>query len=316
MDLEKSLFSHKITGYEIHETSQYLTFEIECRMLIDDVVLEYSEEDNSICLSVNHSDIVYGCLYAPITDPKYEVVHNKVKVTMTKVADEDWPILMSGPSKRGIDPKSEFMLGAFSDASGNYEKAWIHFKNAADNGHDYAQAIVAEAYLTPENPYNIEPNMDECIKAFRRVYDQQHDPGTAMTLADLLNNSGKPEEACRLLRDFLVISPDMNVEYRLAKILYEDNKLAEAIPLLEELVQKKHPRAMYLLSDCLKKGLGIAKDEKRAKELRAAADKISGVEVESDKNIIAMAVAASTAVVLAGVCVFRLLRRKSHISRS
>lgn len=314
--MEQALFTRNIEGYDFHQTQQQVIIEIsnDIPVFADDVVLDYTPEDDeslpiseqggSICISIANQDLVYGKLFAKVANPKYEVSGNKVKVTLDKATNDDWPLLLVGPSAKGIDTKSQFLAGLFCDAREEYQPAWEFIKGAADRGHERAMLVVGHAFLQ-ENPYGVAKNANEALSYFQRLYEKhREEPAVAYLVTSLLQSLGRYEEACAILKVMAPISDDMKLS--LAQILVEKmSKPEEAAPLLEELVANGCLDAMGLLATLLEKGSGVEKNVKRANKLRVQSHTL----LPPQKSFLPY-VAAAGAALLAGVVIFKVIRRR------
>ena len=208
-------------GYQFQQTKEQAIIEItnDTPITTDDVVLEHRPEEGTICIAINKQDVVYGKLSASITDSRCEVSDNKVKITLDKAAPGEWLVLISGPSDKGIDARSEFLLGWYSGEEDQH--AWGYFKNAAERGYEPALGIVGHAFFDEENAYGVEKDPAEALKYFKMLYEKHPESEAAYFVAIALQKLERYEEACDVLRE---VTPSNTMKQVFAKLFIEMNK--------------------------------------------------------------------------------------------
>ena len=114
LDLEHSVIPTGLPhGYSFQQSGDAITIKIDLDPSTSesDIVFEYEESENSIYLGRIGKNIplLCGILFGPVQTPSHEVFPDIIRVTMKKSDPKPWTVVISGPSKKGIDPKSLFL---------------------------------------------------------------------------------------------------------------------------------------------------------------------------------------------------------------
>lgn len=276
-----------------------------------DVLLEYSAEENSLCLSIHGEDVVFGQLFDSSKAVSCEIDGSDVIITVKKANDATWHMLISGPSSKGIDGESAFLVGVTEYAAGNDKRAYAMFKLSADGGYHLGVNMIASIFLHQKARFGVKADFEKAVKVFKNANVKPSDEFEASALLEVvvqLIQKHRLEEAEELMRKYAPMSAAVRVFFGelLVGVL---NKDKEGVEVFEELAQEHNPDAMYHLADCLDQGRGVKKDTKRAARLRAEADRITGVKHESSIGRKLLVTFASSVIVVAGVLIYRYARK-------
>ena len=321
MDLEHSVLPNGLShGYAFTQSGETVTVRIPISVDIpeSDVVFEYSSNDNSIFCGLRSDPIplLCGVLSYPVTDASHSVGNGQCNITLQKSGGpRTWPMLISGPSSHGIDPKSEFLLGLNSDAHQDFTAAWDHFTRSAEVGFFPARLLAADVYASDDNPYGVEHNIDESIRILLGLFEETRKPGVAVKAAKALIGENRYDEAVSILEQADSNESRLMLATLLSPLFGKLNKPERAVAIFEELVAQGDPKAMRRLAKHLEVGCGTAIHKERAKELLSRAQAIDGeepetVEVTDKWGPIFLGVTVGAALLSVGIGVYTFVSRK------
>jgi hypothetical protein len=195
------------------------------------------------------------------------------RITLQKFSDRDWPLFISGPTGTGIDPKSLFMLGVYSDACARPRTAWRHFLASADRGFAPAKLIVASALLNDGNPYCVASDASEGIRVLSSLPRAAVTVDVRLVLFRALARAGRASEARAVVSE---AARESDVaKWELVRFLEGDGGAArERAAALEELAAAGHALACRELARLYAAGRGVRRDLARARELAERAASI------------------------------------------
>jgi hypothetical protein len=219
---------------------------------VADIEISHDPSDNSIYIGIRgQSPAICGVLAEVISAVSPEITNDQIKVTLTKaVPSHLWTSLISDRSSRGIDAKSQWILGMAADASGDFKTAWRHISESAEAGYLHALLLAADAY-GGENPFGVLKDLNESFRLLNRAWEQTRLPEIGLRVANTLLELNEFERAKVILEQCAPASPE--AKFRLAVLLspvhgsLNDYEVSTA--LFRELANAGDARAMRLLVD-------------------------------------------------------------------
>lgn len=261
---------------------------------------------------------VYGMMYSRVF--RYEESFSKgiYKLVLFKENPDFWPVFIISPSARGIDPRSQFVLGFYQISTFSEESAYQYFKNSADHGFIPAQICVADILLSDTNPYNVPKNIDEAIQILQSIPIEKRVAKVAIRLSDALLEKNNPIEARTTLEESANAYPI--VKLKLAKMISpicnknaKDEDAETAVKYLETLANEYMPEAMKILSMHLAKGKGVTKNLERAISLEKAAHELDpsiSIDLNDNSVIKNLSIVGAASILVIGAFLFSNHRRK------
>jgi hypothetical protein len=285
----------------------------------DDVEFAYNPDENSIYLTAQSADpILCGILFAQVSDVSHRLQGDIVELRAVKSAPRLWPRLIASPSPRGIDPKSQYLLGQDADARGQVETAWIDFSAAAAAGFPPARLFVADVYTTPDNPYKVTPDLEKAAGLYADLFAEFRTADVGLRSAETLQKLGRFAEAQTVLDGMASPEAILALAVILSSLASPPNDVKndeKAVRLFSQLMVQNDPSGMRWLARHLEEGVGIAQNGKRARELAERADRADGkfrkpVVVAGEPGPVVVAAAAAVGVLVLGLAVYVWRRRK------
>lgn len=227
---------------------------------------------------------------------------------------DPWDLLIKSPNKHGIDPKSEFLLGAEANNNEDYEKAFQYISSAAEKQYFPAMEALVDIYSTVESPYKSHYNLEDCVKILRNLFDLTEDPDAGIRLATIYKDLKMPKEE----REILTRCADKS---NYAKLMLADllsplngsfNETDKAIQLLRELADDHMIDGISALITNLENGYGTPLDDNEIKRLKNEIVNYQRKQItEKYKNVfIGCAVAVATCAAIIGITLYR--KKRSH----
>ena len=287
LDLEHSIlpagFSH---GYSFQQINE----KILVRITLDrgtrnsDVLFEYSPDTNSIFCSLKGQQVPLLCgkLSYPVQDVAHKVEDSQCEITMRKAGGtKSWAMLISDASDRGIDPKSQFLLGIKADAERNFQLAWRQFQGASDAGYFPARLLVADVYASADNPYGVAVDIEKSIGMLSELFEETKRSEIAIKAAKLLVMQERYDDATSILEKALSHDARLMLAELLSPLFGPLNEPERAVEIFEDLARQNHPKAMRRLAKHHTVGCGVPINKNRAKSLLSAARCLDGEEPET-----------------------------------
>lgn len=271
MDLEHATCPTGINdGYTFQQTisSIIITFPISSGCDISKIEFSLIDTEKSIYAGIKgQKPNVCGKMWGSTFNVNHSLTNTLCKIIMQKEEHVIWPLFIDGPSIKGIDSKSLFVLGIFEDAKGNSSCAYQNYCKAAEQDYKPALLFLADALLSDTNPYDVPQNIEESISLLQRIPLEFRDDAITKRLASAMLHLGQKEKALNELKRKADEYPEVRLE--LAKRLsplseYKGNEPDQAVHHLEILAAKDNFEALLLLSQHLFKGCGTKKDKQRA----------------------------------------------------
>lgn len=309
-----------LPGYlfaEIDNSQIEVKYEISSTVPESDIIFTYNKESNSIYLSVKNqpNPILCGVLLHPVNSVTSVPNEHIIIIEINPNEKEEWGLLIKSPSDEGIDPKSEFLLGAEANNNQDYEKAFQYISSSAEKQYIPAMEALIDIYSTEESPYKSHYNLEDCINVLKKLFDLTEDPEAGMRLANIYKSLKRPEEAKEILTRCADTSNDakLSLAILLSHLTGEFDETEKAIQLLRELAADHMIEAISALITHLEKGYGTPLDDNEIKRLRNELLNIKRKQIgEKYKNVFigCAVVAATTCAVIVGIALFR--KRRSH----
>ena len=261
-------------------------------MSLVDVTIDHIEGTISAGLK-GSSAAVCGVMYAKTFRDQAKIVNNRCVITLSKENHEIWPLFIIGPSTRGIDPKSLFVLGFYKISTFSEESAFSSFEKSADMGYIPAKLCVADILLSDTNPYDVPKDINRAIEILKTIPVARRDPVVSICLSNALLSVKDTLGARRVLEESVETSSSVKLALvKMISPIYNKNNKSEddavtAVKYLESLASRRNPQALKMLSLHLAKGKGIQKDYKKAIELEKLAHSLdSNIPIELKESTV------------------------------
>ena len=261
-------------GYTFHEDQDGVSIRIDCGS--PDIEFDYSKEENSVFIGADGLVFLCGKFAGDVEAVEHEVMDELITIKVKKSGK--WPVVISEPSAKGIDAKSEFLLGMLSETRNEIAKAWNHFVRAAGAGFFQAKKMVADAYANPGNKYGVGRNLEESVKMYASLYEETRLPELAIKGAEALCEQERYEEASKLLEGCSTAEAKLRLGSLLSPIFGKLNEPERAVALFEELAQGGNAAAMRQLAKHLEEGCGVKASLVKARDWIVRAHAIDGKE--------------------------------------
>ena len=261
-------------GYTFHDDQDGVSIRIDCGS--SDIEFEYSKEENSVFVGADGLVFLCGKFAGDVDEVEHEVEDELITIKVKKSGK--WPVVISEPSAKGIDAKSEFLLGMLSETRNEFGEAWNHFVRAAGAGFYQAKKMVADAWANPENKYGVGRNLEESTKMYTSLYEETRLPDLAIKGAEALCEQEKYEEASKLLEGCSTAEAKFRLGSLLSPIFGKLNEPERAVALFEELAQGGNAAAMRQLAKHLEEGCGVKASLVKARDWIERAHAIDGKE--------------------------------------
>ena len=285
MDLEHQLVQKGIAyGYSMSQERDVITIveNVPKDTQNSDIILDFNKKENSIYLGVRGSSpIVCGILYAKVREVQsFKFDSPVVTVKLLKVNNDMWPYLISAKSSRGIDTKSQFLLGVVAESNGNYNEAFKLYSLAAQKNYLPAMRYIAYIYASDENPYNVKANIRESINVYQNMFRVSHDIEIGLILSKSLRKAKRLDEARQILE--LCANYSNEAKFMLACMLTplygELDEPEKSIKLFKELSDNQVIDATKKLIEHYEKGIGTSVNLEEAERLKQELAKAAPVK--------------------------------------
>lgn len=286
MDIEHSVFASGLDyGYRFRQSDTAITVSYALPSDSSACAAEFALFDGCICCGLRGADpVICGALYDDVSHEEHFVSDGRAVVRLRKANVGIWPILIAAPSPRGIDAKSQFLLGVYCDALGDSDRAFALMQESARRGFFPAQVLVADVLLSDANPYGAARDAAAALQLLEAVARENVTVRIVKTMVSACIECGRRERALGILRDAMGRSNELKKMYAVMLSPLADsegNQPAEAVEVLTELANENDIGALELLAEHYAKGVGVPRDAKRAKELLA---RISQIDPSYRKN--------------------------------
>ncbi|KAK8896478.1 hypothetical protein M9Y10_014378 [Tritrichomonas musculus] len=320
MNPEYSIPTSNLPGYTFTQISNSLIevkYEFPSNTTENNVDFTYNRDSNSIYFALKGQDypILCGILCHPVNTVSTSYSESKYIITLEVDSNEEntWNLLVNAPSKKGIDPKSVFLLGADANNNRKYDEAFELISASASEGYTPAMEILADIYSSEESPYKEHYNIDNSIDTLNKLFESTEDPNHGMRLASIYRTLKRPEEAKDVLTKCADKSKDakLMLAFMLSPLTGELDEPEKAVELLRDLSNEHVPEATSVLINHLEKGVGATSDEKEIKKLRTELRDIQRKNLLSKyKNVfIGLAIAAAACATIAGI---KLIKKRRN----
>lgn len=274
MDLEHVASPSGINeGYTFSQTVSNisLTFPIPNNCDPSHIECVFNPHEKSILAGIKGQEpILCGEMWSSTFNMKQTMTPTNYKIDLQKDEHSIWPLFILKPSIKGIDPKSQFIVGIYQDALGSPQEAYDHYCKAMERGYIPAKILVADILLSETNPYDIHQNIEEAIQILESIPFEKRNDSITIRLANALVQIGKQKESIQVLKDAADSSSIIRLELalRLSPLSQFKGKYPdEAVRHLEILAQDNNECAIELLCLHNLKGCGTNKNKTRAKLL-------------------------------------------------
>jgi hypothetical protein len=299
-DLEHCICDEGISdGYTFDQNDSLIviTFPVPDCTVRSSIVCDISCGDRSIEAGVSFcAPAVCGTMFGSVFNPQVDVFARFCRVRLTKSAPSDWPVFISAPSSRGIDPKSLFMLGVLADAAARPRHAWSRFVEAADRGYVPAQMLLACCLLNDTNPYQVPRDVARGIAILEAIPPNRLTDDVRVALAGALTAGGRGADA----RAVLAGAAPTCIEAKLKLVEMLDDQV-QIVEILEDLVRRRSAVAAHKLAGCYAAGRGVRKDPQRARELSGLA---CGLDKDLEPVVVDQAIGANMLTTGAAIVLF------------
>ncbi|OHS94457.1 hypothetical protein TRFO_11060 [Tritrichomonas foetus] len=290
MDIEHSLVPKGIShGYDFQQDKNIITIveSIPPDTPQSNVQVNYNVIENSIYIGVKgENPIVCGILYEKIQDiHSCEIIAPIIKIKLIKKNNNLWPLLIREKSSKGIDSKSQFLLGCAAESQGYFNEAFKFYTQSAQKNYLPAMRYLAYIYASEQNPYHIRTNIKESINIYQNMFKISQDKEIGLILAKSLRKERRIDEAKNVLEICAQSSND--AKYMLACMYSpllggELNDPKRAVKLFKELSNASMVDATKKLIQHYEQGVGTPVNLEEAERLRKEIAKVKQVEQPSN----------------------------------
>ncbi|KAK8840297.1 hypothetical protein M9Y10_030852 [Tritrichomonas musculus] len=310
-----------LPGYSFNQISNSLIeiiYEFPSPTAESDIKFSYNKDNNSIFLAITNQDdpILCGVLTNPINDatPLFSESAYKITLSFDPSEENSWDLLIKASSNTGIDPKSEFLLGAEANNKQNYEEAFKLISSAAEKKYIPAMQALIDIYSLEESPYKDHYNLEESTKILKQLFDMTEDPDAGVRLATIYRSLKHPEEAKQILERCADKSDEAKLMLAviLSPLTGELNEPERAVQILRELADNNSMEAISALIPHYQKGVGTPVDLNEVKRLKRELIRMQSRRFGQEHKNIFIGLAAAAVVCASAVGIALFLRRRGH----
>jgi hypothetical protein len=238
----------------------------------------FGEGDRGIRAGLRgYEPVICGMMFDSVLRPDISLSDDHCAITLRKLVERDWPLLIIGSVHELIDPKSLFMCGIYDDSSARPRSAWSKFLASADRGYLPAKLLIASCLLNDSNPYNVAKNPLEGIRVLQSIPSDRLTTEIRLVLFRALAHTEQFDEARAVITEAAQTSNDAKWELvQFLKTLPDDDGRTsrEIVAVLEHLAGANHAQACLELACMCARGKGVQRNGWRARELAQKAAKI------------------------------------------
>jgi hypothetical protein len=179
-------------AYEFEQTDSDITISLPspARYSLSDVTVLLSDSPSEVSVSLpDEPPVLCGIIIGPVL--RYEISRrgNFARIQFVKSEHKLWPYFISGPSSRGIDSHSLFLLAIT-------HHSWEMLCDSASRGSIQAQVEMARKFLSSDSANH---NPSEALAILSAIPESHRTSSMQILLAEALVAIGNKEEAKAVL---------------------------------------------------------------------------------------------------------------------